>query len=210
MLRRYHLAESHEQLLFFFLSFLLRFNIYEYTVAVFRHTRNGHHIPLFCLWATMWLLGTDLRSSGKTELLATEPSLPPLVIVLKRLLRAPPLCGSAPTQLLTVLSSSAPSVFFLVQLPGMSSLLRLSSAPCRSQVGTPSLEKPLQISSHPGSLTHCVVIRHYHLRFSWCLCLSPVFPTVWVLTGQGLTFPTRYYSWAQSPVLLYSGPQGNG
>jgi hypothetical protein len=31
---------------FLFLRFIYSFNVYEYTVAVFRHTRRGHQIPL--------------------------------------------------------------------------------------------------------------------------------------------------------------------
>jgi hypothetical protein len=42
------------------------FYLYEYTVAVCRHTKRGHWILLQMLWATMWLLGTELRTSRRT------------------------------------------------------------------------------------------------------------------------------------------------
>jgi hypothetical protein len=42
--------------------FILR--IYEYAVAVFRHTRREHSIPL--LMVVMRLLGLELRTSGRT------------------------------------------------------------------------------------------------------------------------------------------------
>jgi hypothetical protein len=42
------------------LRFINLFYVYEYTVAVFR---RGHQIPL--QWATMWLLGIELRTSGR-------------------------------------------------------------------------------------------------------------------------------------------------
>jgi hypothetical protein len=41
--------------------------VHEYTVAVFRHTRRGHQISYRWLWATMWLLGIELRTSGKSS-----------------------------------------------------------------------------------------------------------------------------------------------
>jgi hypothetical protein len=34
----------------------------KYTVAVFRHTRRGHRFHYRWLWATMWLLGFELRT----------------------------------------------------------------------------------------------------------------------------------------------------
>ena len=36
--------------------------VYEYTVAVFRHTRRSHY---GWLWATMWVMGFELRTSGR-------------------------------------------------------------------------------------------------------------------------------------------------
>jgi hypothetical protein len=39
--------------------------IHKYTVADFRHTRRGHQISLRELWATMWLLGSELRISRR-------------------------------------------------------------------------------------------------------------------------------------------------
>ena len=53
---------------FFSISFFLNnylFYEHEYTVAVFRHTRRGHQIPLQRLWATKWLLGIELRTCGR-------------------------------------------------------------------------------------------------------------------------------------------------
>ena len=40
-------------------------HMHTYTVAVFRHTRWGHRIPLQMVWVTMWLLGVELRTSGR-------------------------------------------------------------------------------------------------------------------------------------------------
>jgi hypothetical protein len=37
----------------------------EYTAAVFRHARRGHRIPLQMVVTTMWLLGFELRISGR-------------------------------------------------------------------------------------------------------------------------------------------------
>ena len=49
-----------------FLKNIYLFHACEYTVAVFRHTRRGHRIPHYrWLWATMWLLGIELRTSGR-------------------------------------------------------------------------------------------------------------------------------------------------
>ena len=39
--------------------------LYCMYVTVFRHTRRGHQIPLQMVWAPMWLLGTELRTSGR-------------------------------------------------------------------------------------------------------------------------------------------------
>jgi hypothetical protein len=42
------------------------FYVCEYTVALFRHTRRVCTGSLYrWLWATMWLLGIDLRTSGR-------------------------------------------------------------------------------------------------------------------------------------------------
>jgi hypothetical protein len=43
------------------------FYVYEYTVAVFRHTRRGIKSHYRRLWATMWLLGFELGTSGTTK-----------------------------------------------------------------------------------------------------------------------------------------------
>jgi len=53
-----------------FLSFPFFLNIYlfyvcEYTVSIFMHTRRGYQILFRWLWATMWLLGFELRTSGR-------------------------------------------------------------------------------------------------------------------------------------------------
>jgi hypothetical protein len=53
------------------------FYICEYSVTIFRHTRRGHQIPLQCLWATMWLLGIELRTSGRTAISPTALPAPP-------------------------------------------------------------------------------------------------------------------------------------
>jgi hypothetical protein len=46
------------------LRFIYFFYVYD-TIAVFRHTRRGHLIPLQMVWATMWLLGIELSTSGR-------------------------------------------------------------------------------------------------------------------------------------------------
>jgi hypothetical protein len=47
--------------------YLFIFNVCEYTVAVFRHTRRGHQIPLQMVVShTMRFLGIELRISGRT------------------------------------------------------------------------------------------------------------------------------------------------
>jgi hypothetical protein len=45
--------------------FVCLFNLCKYTVAVFRHTRRGHRSHYRWLWATMWLLGIELRTFGR-------------------------------------------------------------------------------------------------------------------------------------------------
>ena len=50
---------------FFFFELINLFHVCEYTVDVFRHTRRGHQIPLQMVVATMWLLGIELRTSGR-------------------------------------------------------------------------------------------------------------------------------------------------
>jgi hypothetical protein len=67
-------------------SVLFCFKIYlfylcEYTVAVFRHTRKGHQIPLQVV-VTMWLLGIELRTWGKAvSTLNHWPSLQPMEFI---------------------------------------------------------------------------------------------------------------------------------
>jgi len=52
--------------IFFFLQrFILCIWAHWYTVAVFRHTRDGIRSHYRWLWATMWLLGFELRTSGR-------------------------------------------------------------------------------------------------------------------------------------------------
>jgi hypothetical protein len=52
--------------------------MYEYTVAVFRHTRRGRQIPLQMVVSHMLLLGIELRTSRRTVvLLTTEPLIAP-------------------------------------------------------------------------------------------------------------------------------------
>ena len=41
------------------------FYVYEYTVAIFRHTRKGIGFHYRWLWAIMWLLGIELRTCGR-------------------------------------------------------------------------------------------------------------------------------------------------
>ena len=45
--------------------FIYLFIICKYTVAVFRHSRKGHQISIWMVWATMWLLGFELRTFGR-------------------------------------------------------------------------------------------------------------------------------------------------
>ena len=52
--------------LFFLKRFIYLFNVYGYTVAVFRYTRKGIGSHYRWLWAAMWLLGIELRTSGRT------------------------------------------------------------------------------------------------------------------------------------------------
>jgi len=42
------------------------FIIYKYTVAVFRHIRRRHGIPLQMVVSHHWLQGIELRTSGRT------------------------------------------------------------------------------------------------------------------------------------------------
>ena len=51
-------------ILFFFLKvFYFKLYLYEYTVAVFKHTgKEGIRSHYRWLWATMWLLGIELRT----------------------------------------------------------------------------------------------------------------------------------------------------
>jgi hypothetical protein len=42
------------------------FYIFEYTANVFRQTRRGIGSHYRWLWTTMWLLGIELRTSGRT------------------------------------------------------------------------------------------------------------------------------------------------
>jgi len=46
--------------------YFFSFYAYEYTVAPFRRTREGIRSHYRWLWATMWLLGIELRTSGRT------------------------------------------------------------------------------------------------------------------------------------------------
>jgi hypothetical protein len=51
---------------YLFLSLLTySFNVHEYTVAFFRHTRRGQQIPLQMVVSHMWLLEIELRTSGR-------------------------------------------------------------------------------------------------------------------------------------------------
>ena len=45
--------------------FIYLYNVYEYTVAIFRHTRRGHYIPSQMVVSHMWLLGIEPRTSGR-------------------------------------------------------------------------------------------------------------------------------------------------
>ena len=38
--------------------------VWEYTIAVFRHTRRGHQISLQMVLSHHWLLGIQLQTSG--------------------------------------------------------------------------------------------------------------------------------------------------
>jgi hypothetical protein len=56
--------ESHLLFCFLFKKIYL-FYVCEYTVAAFRHTEKGIRSHYRWLWATMWLLGIKLRTSGR-------------------------------------------------------------------------------------------------------------------------------------------------
>jgi hypothetical protein len=45
--------------------FVYLFNVYDYTVAVFRHTRRGHQIPLQMVVSHHVVAGFELRTSGR-------------------------------------------------------------------------------------------------------------------------------------------------
>ena len=68
---------------FFFFFFFFKdlfIVICRYTVAVFRHTRRGHRsIGYHCrwLWATMWLLGFELRAFGRAVSALTRWAISP-------------------------------------------------------------------------------------------------------------------------------------
>jgi hypothetical protein len=67
------------------------FYLYEYTVAVFRHTRRGHQIPLQMVVSHHAVVGIELRTSGREPiqdplqeqqaLLTPEPSLQPTIFL---------------------------------------------------------------------------------------------------------------------------------
>jgi hypothetical protein len=62
------------------------FNVYEYTVAVFRHTRRGRQISLQMVVSHHVVTGNwtqDLWKSTQPVLLTAEPSLQPLQRILK-------------------------------------------------------------------------------------------------------------------------------
>jgi hypothetical protein len=42
------------------------FYVYVYIIAILRHTRREHQIPLQWFWATIWLLEIELRTSGRS------------------------------------------------------------------------------------------------------------------------------------------------
>ena len=48
------------------------FYVYEYTVAIFRHTRRGHQIPLQMVVSHHVIAGIELRTSGRAVLLHTS------------------------------------------------------------------------------------------------------------------------------------------
>ena len=54
-------------LFIYFSRFMYLFHVGKYTVTVFRHTRRGHRMDPHYRWlgATMWLLGIELRASGR-------------------------------------------------------------------------------------------------------------------------------------------------
>jgi hypothetical protein len=45
--------------------FFLKTYLYEYNVAIFRHTRREHWISLQMVVSYQWLLGIELRTSGR-------------------------------------------------------------------------------------------------------------------------------------------------
>jgi hypothetical protein len=65
-------------ILILFLRFIYLFCVYEYTVAVFRHTRRGHQIPLQLVVSHHVVAGTwtqDFWKSKQPVLLTIQPSL---------------------------------------------------------------------------------------------------------------------------------------
>jgi hypothetical protein len=95
------------------------FIVYEYTVAVFRHTRRGHQIPLQMVVSHMWLLGIELRTSGRTVsvLLAAEPSLQPLPLLSYGHLRGPRrLLGLFPLSLTLDTSCQWPNMLYSFEI----------------------------------------------------------------------------------------------
>jgi hypothetical protein len=62
--------------------FIYLFILYEYTISVFRHITRGHQILLH-LWATMWLLGIELRTSRRTFSVLNHWAISPAPVDLK-------------------------------------------------------------------------------------------------------------------------------
>ena len=63
-------VEQHNACNFVFRFFLKRKDLFilcEYTVAVLRHTRRGHQIPLHMVVSHHVLLGIELRTSGSAD-----------------------------------------------------------------------------------------------------------------------------------------------
>jgi hypothetical protein len=59
--------EDYEGIIYVYISLLKMylFILCEFTVDLFRHTRRGHRVPLQMVVSTVWLLGVELRTSGR-------------------------------------------------------------------------------------------------------------------------------------------------
>ena len=73
-------SHNNNEFRLFFKRFICLFYVCEYTVAVFRHTRRGHRIPLQMAVSLHVVAGNctqDLWKSRRCQLFPVEPSLQP-------------------------------------------------------------------------------------------------------------------------------------